>query len=87
MLGLVGALVQAVLLVTRLPHLAERMHLTVTQLITTDPQTIARCGLLLVGIVGLGLAAAGRRGGSALAAVGAMGSEVSVCSPAGGIGW
>src|SRR3954453_9861288 len=47
-LGLTGALVQAVLLVTRLPRLAERMHLTMDQLLTTDPQTIARCGLLLV---------------------------------------
>jgi hypothetical protein len=62
-LGLMGALVQAVLLVTRLPRLAERMQLTVTQLVTTDPQTIARCGLLLVGIVGLALAGTGRRGG------------------------
>ena len=76
-LGLIGALVQAVLLVTRLPHLAERMHLTATQLVTTDPQTMARCGLLLVGIVGLGLAAAGRRAGWALAAVGVIGSELS----------
>ena len=76
-LGLMGALVQAVLLVTRLPRLAERMHLTVTQLVTTDPQTIARCGLLLVGIVGLALAGTGRRGGWLLAAVGTIGSELS----------
>jgi hypothetical protein len=45
-------------LLTRLPQLAERMHLTTIQLVTTDPQTIARCGLLLLGTVGLGLAAA-----------------------------
>jgi len=76
-LGLMGALVQAVLLVTRLPRLAERMHLTVTQLVTTDPQTIARCGLLLVGIVGLALAGTGRRGGWLPAAVGTIGSELS----------
>jgi len=76
-LGLMGALIQAVLLVTRLPRLAERMHLTVTQLVTTDPQTIARCGLLLVGIVGLALAGTGRRGGWLLAAVGTIGSELS----------
>ena len=76
-LGLMGALVQAVLLVTRLPRLAERMHLTVTRLVTTDPQTIARCGLLLVGIVGLALAGTGRRGGWLLAAVGTIGSELS----------
>jgi putative copper export protein len=76
-LGLLGALVQAVLLVTRLPHLAERMHLTTAQLVTTDPQTIARCGLLLVGIVGLALAATGRRSGWGLAAVGVIGSELS----------
>ena len=76
-LGLIGALVQAVLLVTRLPHLAERMHLTTTQLVTSDPQTITRCGLLLVGIVGLALAATGRRSGWGLAAVGVIGSELS----------
>ena len=77
MLGLIGALVQAVLLVTRLPRLAERMHLTTSQLVTTDPQTMARCGLLLIGVVGLALAAAGRRSGWGLAAVGVIGSELS----------
>lgn len=76
-LGLLGALVQAVLLVTQLPRLAERMHLATSQFLTSDPQTIARCGLLLVGIVGLGLAAAGRRGGWGLAAVGVIGSELA----------
>ncbi|HEU4953632.1 MAG TPA: CopD family protein [Gemmatimonadales bacterium] len=53
------------------------MHLTVTQLVTTDPQTIARCGLLLVGIVGLALAWTGWRGGWLLAATGTVGSELS----------
>jgi putative copper resistance protein D len=75
-LGLIGALVQAVLVATRLPQLAARMHLTTVQLVTTDPQTIARCGLLLLGTVGLGLAMTGR-GAWALAAVGAIGSELS----------
>ena len=87
MLGLIGALVQAVLLVTRLPRLAERMHLTTSQLITTDPQTIARCGLLLIGVVGLGLAAAGRRSGWGSPPSGRSGRSCQACSPAGGSGW
>lgn len=56
-LGLLGTLVQVVLFMTQLPRLAGRMHLSVGQLITGDPQTIARSTLLLLAVVGLVLAA------------------------------
>jgi len=76
-LGLLGTLVQVILTAVRLPHLAERMHRTTGQLLTTDPQTIARCGLLLVGLAGFALAATGRRRAWPVAAVGLIGSELS----------
>jgi hypothetical protein len=60
LLGLLGGLVQAVRLVFQLPHLAERAHLSVTQLITSDPQTIVKWALLLAAVTGFALAA-GRR--------------------------
>jgi putative copper export protein len=77
-LGVIGALVQAVLLATQLPRLAERMHLSTARLLTTDPQTIARCALLCAGLVGFALAAARRWRGWPVAAVGLIGSELSV---------
>jgi putative copper export protein len=77
-LGLIGALVQAALLVTQLPHLAERMHLSTGQLLTTDPQTIARCVLLLAALAGLALAAGRRWTGWPAAAVGLIGTQLSV---------
>jgi putative copper export protein len=76
-LGLVGAMVQAVLLIMQLPHLAERMHLSISQLLTTDPQTLARSVLLATAIVGFALAAARRWTGWPVAAVGLIGSELS----------
>ena len=76
-LGLLGALVQGALLVSRLPRLAERMHLTTSQLLTTDPQTIARCVLLLLAVAGFTLGVARQRSGWPLAAVGLIGSELA----------
>jgi putative copper export protein len=76
-LGSIGTLVQVVLLLTQLPRLAARMHTTVGQLVTTDPQTIARCVLLLAALVGFALAAARRWNGWPVAAVGLIGSELS----------
>jgi putative copper export protein len=76
-LGTLGALVQAGLLLNQLPHLAQRMHLTVGQLVTTDPQTIARCVLLLAALVGFTLAARRRWTGWPVAAVGLIGAELS----------
>jgi len=78
-LGLTGALIQAVLLMLQLPHLAERMHRSVGQLLTSDPQTIARCVLLLAGILGLALARRSFRSHAwLLAAVGLFGAQLAV---------
>jgi putative copper export protein len=77
-LGLLGALVEAVLFVTQLPHLAQRAHLSTGRLLTTDPVTLARWVLLLGAIVGFALAMAGRWPGWLVAAVGMIGSELAV---------
>src|SRR4051812_35604332 len=75
-LGLAGALIQAVLLMGQLPHLAERMHRSVGQLLTSDPQTTARCVLLLAGIVGVALAPGKSPGGGrVLSAGGGFGGQ------------
>src|SRR4051794_31772159 len=87
--GLVGALVQAVLMLLQLPHLAERMHRSVGQLLTSDPQTIARCVLLLAGIVGLALARRTSRSRAWLLAAGGMvGGQLRgiFLGPLGGLG-
>jgi putative copper export protein len=69
-LGLVGALVQAVLLALDLPRLAARAHGTVAHLLATRVPTGASVILLAVAIVGLALAASGRRAGWPLALAG-----------------
>jgi putative copper export protein len=69
-LGLLAVVIQAVLLVTRLPAAAARAHVSVGQLVTTDRQTAATCVLLGAAIVGLALAAARRWSGWPVAAVG-----------------
>ena len=56
-LGLLGTLVQAALLLIQLPQLAQRKHLSVSQLVTTDAPTNARCLLLLLAVAGFALAA------------------------------
>jgi putative copper export protein len=85
-LGLLGTLVQAALLILQLPQLAQRKHLSVGQLVTTDPQTAARCLLLLLALIGFGLAAStpvrpsspSRLSGPwLLAAIGLIGAELS----------
>jgi putative copper export protein len=76
-LGLVGTLVQAVLLIMQLPHLAERMHVSTGELLTSNPQTIARCMLLLTALVGFALAATRRWAGWPVALVGLIGAELS----------
>jgi putative copper export protein len=76
-LGLLGTLVQGALTVVRLPGQAARMHLTTSQLLGTDAQTMARCLLLLVAIAGFTLAIARQRRGWPIAAVGLIGSELA----------
>jgi putative copper export protein len=77
-LGLVGALVQAVLLVMQLPRMAARAHLSIGQLVTTDPQTAVRCALLLAAIAGFAFASGRRWSGWPLAAVGIIGGQLAV---------
>ena len=76
-LGLLGASVQAALLVMQLPHAAARAHLSTGQLVTTDPQTAAKCALLLAAIAGLALAATRHRRGWPVAAVGIIGGQLA----------
>ena len=76
-LGLIGALVQAALLVSQLPHLAQRAHLSTGRLLTTDPVILARWVLLLVAIIGLALAAGKRPAGWLPAAVSLVGTELA----------
>jgi len=85
-LGLLGTLIQIVLFILQLPELAGRMHRSVGQLVSTDPQTIARSTLLLLAVTGFGLAAttasrvSHRSGVSTawlLAASGMIGAELS----------
>ena len=69
-LGLTGAVVSAGLFASRLPEMAARRHVTVGQLLTSNPQTEFQAALILAVLVGLALAV-GRVGpGWWLAAVG-----------------
>jgi putative copper export protein len=76
-LGLIGASVQAVLLVMQLPHMAARAHMSTGQLVTTDPQTAAKCALLLAAIAGFAFASAQRWSGWPVAAVGIIGGQLA----------
>jgi putative copper export protein len=69
-MGLVAAIVGALLFATSLPSSAARAHTTVSGLVTTDLATGLQVLLTLLGLVGLALAAARRRIGWPLAAVG-----------------
>jgi putative copper export protein len=77
-LGMIGVLVQVAYFIIGLPRMAERMHLSTGQLLTTDPQTIARCGLLLAAVVGFGMAGMRRWTGWPIAAVGFVGAQLAV---------
>jgi putative copper export protein len=77
-LGLIGTLVQMVLLAKQLPELAARMHRSVGGLLSSDPQTMARAVLLLMAIAGFSLAAARRWSAWPVAAVGIIGAQLAV---------
>jgi copper resistance protein D len=77
-LGLISTLVQTTLMLKRLPELAARMHLSIGELLTSDPQTTARAALLLLAIVGFGLATSRRLGAWPAAAVGIIGAQLAV---------
>jgi putative copper export protein len=72
MIGLLGAVVQAVMLARQLPHAAERAHVSVSQLVTTSLPTAAQCALLAAVVVGLTLAAMRWWPGWRLAAIGVI---------------
>jgi putative copper export protein len=72
LIGLSGAIVSALLFGYALPDAAARAHTTVVGLLTTKLSVGLEAVLTLVGIVGLGLAAARRQAGWALAAVGVI---------------
>lgn len=76
MLGLLGAMVTAVILYTKLPASAERAHTDVAGLLRTNMMTASQVGLLLLGIVGLALASRGTRAGWILALVAFIGSPL-----------
>ena len=78
LLGLIGTVVQVILLLRQLPHLAERMHLSTAQLVMTDPQTAARCLLLALALIGFGLVTRQRWGAWPIAAIGLIGAQLAV---------
>jgi putative copper export protein len=69
-LGIGGALVSLLLMLTRLPALAARRHLEVGQLVTQDRMTQAQIVLAIVAILGFALAITRKPAGFPLAAVG-----------------
>ena len=75
-LGLVGAFIQAVLLVQQLSARAARAHLSIGQLVTTNPQTAAKCALLLTAIAGFAFASTRRWSGWPLAGVCIVGGQL-----------
>jgi putative copper export protein len=68
--------VQAIVLVVRLPGAAAHAHVSVGRLVTTDLQTTAKCLLLGAVIAGLALASARRWNGWPIAAVGVIAGQL-----------
>jgi putative copper export protein len=75
--GLLGALVQAIMLVQNLPGAAAKAHTTVGGLLTTNLQMGANTVLLIMALLGLALAAIGRRTGWPLALIGLVGASLT----------
>lgn len=71
-MGVVGAIVGAVLFAQGLPGRAQRAHTTASGLLTSDLATGLQAALIAIGILGLALAAARRRAGWPLAAIGVI---------------
>jgi putative copper export protein len=72
-IGLLGAVVQLLMVVRGLPGAAARKHLPVMQFLTSDLQAGAGVLLLVVAIIGLAIASSGKRAGWPLALVGTVG--------------
>jgi copper transport protein len=75
-IGVAGMAAAAFMLARGLPALAERRHTTVTALVTGSLQPALQVILFLVALAGFLLAAAGRRPGWVLAALGAILGQV-----------
>ena len=75
-IGVAGMAAAAFMLARGLPALAERRHTTVTALMTGSLQPALQVILFLVALAGFLLAAAGRRPGWVLAALGAILGQV-----------
>ena len=71
-LGLVGALISAVMLAVALPGNAARAHKSVSQLLATNFLTGTQAALLIFAVAGLALAATGRRIGWPIAVIGVV---------------
>ena len=76
LLGLLGALVSAFILYTKLPGSAARAHTDVSGLLRTNMMAASQVGLLILGIIGLAIASRGARVGWVLALVGFIGSPL-----------
>jgi putative copper export protein len=76
-IGLLGALVQGVILALSLPGSAAKAHMTVGQLLTSNLQAGANALLLIAALVGFAIAATGRRAGWPLALVGMVGASLT----------
>jgi putative copper export protein len=76
-IGLLGAVVQAVMLVLSLPGSAAKAHMTVGELLMTNLQTGANTVLLVIALIGLAMAASGRRAGWPLALIGMVGASLT----------
>lgn len=75
-LGLAGALVTGALTYQRLPQAAKRAHTDVAGLLQTNMMTLSQVVLLVLGIIGLAIAARGVRAGWMLALLGFIGSPL-----------
>lgn len=72
LMGVAGAIVGALLFANELPERANRAHSTVRALLTHDLPTGLQAVLIVIGVVGLALAAARRHAGWPLAAIGVI---------------
>jgi len=71
-IGLLGAIVSAILFATHLPDLAARAHTTVSDLVVRDHIAGAQTLLTVIGVIGLLIAAARVSWGWPLAAIGVL---------------
>jgi putative copper export protein len=76
-IGLLGALIQGVMLAQSLPGAAAKAHVSIGQLLTSNLQTGANTLLLVLAVIGFGLAASGRHSGWPLALIGMIGASLT----------